>query len=173
MEDARRQRKCIFGRAKAREEIWKHVGPETIIIGHAAHNDLVPLRWIHTRVVDTLLVEEAVSRRQEQLLFEYGEEQDEQALAAEPPAASRLSLKVLASERLGREVQTGGQGHDSLEDAMATRDVLHWHIDRALKAAARGKQTSERWDCQSTQPSSPRQDWAISRPSSPIQEWAP
>lgn len=40
-----------------------------------------------------------------------------------------LSLKVLALTRLGREIQTGDRkGHDSLEDAVATRDLAEWHV---------------------------------------------
>jgi hypothetical protein len=37
-----------------------------------------------------------------------------------------LSLKTLAMVRLGREIQAGGKkGHDSLEDALAARDLAH------------------------------------------------
>jgi DNA polymerase III epsilon subunit-like protein len=41
----------------------------------------------------------------------------------------QLSLKTLAKLRLGREIQTNGKkGHDSLEDAVAARDLVHWSI---------------------------------------------
>ncbi|KAI8938684.1 hypothetical protein NX059_004551 [Plenodomus lindquistii] len=41
----------------------------------------------------------------------------------------QLSLKTLAKLRLCREIQTGGKkGHDSLEDALAARDLVHWSI---------------------------------------------
>lgn len=40
-----------------------------------------------------------------------------------------LSLKTLVEKHLHREIQTGGKsGHDSLEDAIAARDLVHWII---------------------------------------------
>jgi hypothetical protein len=44
-----------------------------------------------------------------------------------------LSLKGLADTRLGRKIQLGDgkTGHDSLEDAVAARDLVHWHIVNA------------------------------------------
>jgi RNA exonuclease 1 len=39
------------------------------------------------------------------------------------------SLKTLTEKRLGRKIQTAGnRGHDSLEDAIAARDVVNWII---------------------------------------------
>jgi RNA exonuclease 1 len=40
--------------------------------------------------------------------------------------------------KLGREIQTTEQkGHDSLEDAIAARDLAHWHIvNKGKKNAA-------------------------------------
>ncbi|KAI5461800.1 ribonuclease H-like domain-containing protein [Mariannaea sp. PMI_226] len=110
MERARKSRQCIFGNKKARLEVWNYVGPKTIIIGHSAQGDLKSLRLIHQTVVDTLEVERYMSGR-----------------------GSGLSLKKLAKERLDREIQIKRKGHDSLEDAIATRDVLHWHISLAVE----------------------------------------
>ncbi|KAF5591599.1 RNA exonuclease 3 [Fusarium subglutinans] len=104
MNEARNKRKCVFGWKKARALIWKFVGPETIVIGHGVKSDLTSLRWIHPRLIDTLIVE--------------GNNRE---------TAAGLSLKKLAEERLGRAIQQG-RGHDSLEDAIATRDLLHWNV---------------------------------------------
>ncbi|KAG6166973.1 hypothetical protein E4U35_006975 [Claviceps purpurea] len=41
---------------------------------------------------------------------------------------SGLSLKALTLKRLNRVIQIPGRGHDSLEDAQATRDLLHWYM---------------------------------------------
>ena len=38
-----------------------------------------------------------------------------------------MSLKALAMKRLGRSIQ-GGKGHDSLEDAVAARDLVHSYV---------------------------------------------
>jgi len=43
-----------------------------------------------------------------------------------------ISLKALTMKRLGRAIQTGKNGHDSFEDALATRDLLHYHITTRL-----------------------------------------
>ena len=44
-----------------------------------------------------------------------------------------FSLKTLARTRLGREIQNKGkEGHDSLEDAIAARDLADWHVKKAL-----------------------------------------
>ena len=45
----------------------------------------------------------------------------------------QFSLKTLARTRLGREIQNKGkEGHDSLEDAIAARDLADWHVKKAL-----------------------------------------
>jgi RNA exonuclease 1 len=105
MEHARRSGNCLFGRKKARLEIWKYVGANTIIVAHGGSGDFNALRLIHRTVVDTQLVETL------------SDEEDK-----------GLGLKTLAKARLGREIQIKGRGHDSLEDAIATRDLLHWHM---------------------------------------------
>ncbi|PNP78929.1 hypothetical protein FNYG_07794 [Fusarium nygamai] len=104
MHEARNKRNCVFGWRNARSLIWKFVGPGTIVIGHGVKSDLTSLRWIHPRLIDTLIVE--------------GNNRE---------TTTGLSLKKLAEERLGRVIQ-GGKGHDSLEDAIATRDLLHWNV---------------------------------------------
>jgi RNA exonuclease 1 len=38
-----------------------------------------------------------------------------------------MSLKTLAKQYLGRDIQMG-KGHDSLEDAVAARDLVHYNV---------------------------------------------
>jgi RNA exonuclease 1 len=41
----------------------------------------------------------------------------------------KFALKTLTKQRLDREIQTNGnKGHDSLEDATASRDLIHWTV---------------------------------------------
>ena len=166
MDDALRKNKCLRGRDAARAALWRFVGPQTVVIGHAGNGDLIALRWIHDVVVDTLLLEKRIQPRDEEehekrrgkrqrgQEREQGREQDEKAseedshdggvslktveeppplkpaeeIQPEKPKYPGLSLKALALERLKREIQVKGKGHDSLEDALATRDLLLWHI---------------------------------------------
>lgn len=138
MNEARRRRACLFGRHGAREAIWNHVGPETVVIGHSLNSDLTSLRWIHHRVVDTLMVEDPFARADRQRLERLETEHAQAILEARenkrpaPPAPKAqhpgCSLKALSKAYLKRDIQFKGRGHDSLEDATATRDLLHWHI---------------------------------------------
>lgn len=153
MHEARQQRTCLSGRAAARRAIWAFVSPETVVVGHAVHGDLVSLRWIHHRVVDTLIIEEDVVRREKARREREEEERkqrerEEQSETAEEGAAEGtaeeqqkkpkepsppMGLKALAKERLDRTIQIKGRGHDSVEDALATRDLLHWHMTNRFK----------------------------------------
>ncbi len=134
MYEARDRKACLFGRHNARKAIWNHVGPDTIVVGHGANSDLLALRWIHHRVIDTLLVEEAASNPHEDEGRDAERGQCSQGEAPDVAGAQKvagetgLSLKALAHRRLSRYIQAKGRGHDSIEDALASRDLLHWHV---------------------------------------------
>lgn len=104
MQEAIRQNKYISGHDVAREEIFKYVGPDTIVVVHGGTNDLMSLRWIHTKIIDTLIVES--SRRCSVIL---------------------KNLKNLTYQHLSKHIQKIGKGHDSLEDALATRELAIWY----------------------------------------------
>lgn len=93
---------ALNGWRGARDEVWRFVGTDTVVVGHGVHNDLAVLRMAHTRVVDSLLVV--------------------------PHVKSRSStLRNLTKCLLGLEVQNGGRsGHDCLEDARAARELVLW-----------------------------------------------
>ena len=127
----------------ARAEMWKFIGPDTVVVGHGSNNDFTSLRWIHPRIVDTYLIEESHARldkaKYEAAYAEYEEERDALIDREEPwehlerPHApvQGSSLRALADTRLQRPIQRG-RGHDSLEDALACRDILHWHVVNRL-----------------------------------------
>ncbi|OJK03586.1 hypothetical protein ASPACDRAFT_1885118 [Aspergillus aculeatus ATCC 16872] len=96
----------------ARQGLWEHIDRDTVLIGHALHNDLNALGIIHPRVVDTAIVtaEAVFSTR-------WGEARRFPRL---------WGLKTLAMAMLGRQIQASSQGHSAVEDALATRDVLLW-----------------------------------------------
>ncbi|KAL6870263.1 ribonuclease H-like domain-containing protein [Trichoderma novae-zelandiae] len=153
MEAARRTRSCLFGRASARKALWEFIDPDTIVIGHGANSDLTCLRWIHPVIIDTHMVEKAnrpageanqtakgpetqVGNPQLQKEEVNGQQGSSENAPAVPRQKGGLSLKALAKERLGREIQIKGQGHDSVEDSIATRDVLHWNVCQMLERLA-------------------------------------
>lgn len=153
MENARRTRSCLMGRSAARKALWEFIGPNTIVIGHGANSDFTSLRWIHPVIIDTYLVEKA-NRPPEEEKQEKQTEQTPKTITVDQelqqdaattqqgsdekgPAAPRqrggLSLKALAKERLGRDIQIRGKGHDSVEDSIAARDILHWNVCNLLE----------------------------------------
>jgi RNA exonuclease 1 len=155
MEEARRRRKCLLGRDAARQAVYKFVGTDTVVVGHAGHQDLTSLRWTHPRVVDTLILETRKRRLEEDAAMRkewaepansaQGEPADPKAVAKEEDGNNMsklqeggLSLKALALKRLNRVIQVKGRGHDSLEDALATRDLLHWHNTSILQPDSEG-----------------------------------
>jgi RNA exonuclease 1 len=162
---AKRQGRCLAGKAGARAAIWRYVGPDTIVVGYGANNDLRALRWIHELMVDSFVLEYRYKKEKKGVEDEDGnvggdedEDKEEDALQTamgkfavsgiemanndtttttqkgKKSTPGRLSLKTLAKERLGRSIQmAGNKGHDSLEDAIAARDLVHWtitHVDR-------------------------------------------
>ncbi|XP_042494860.1 small RNA degrading nuclease 5-like isoform X2 [Macadamia integrifolia] len=82
------------------EEFLKLVYKETILVGHSLENDLVALKICHDLVIDT-------------------------AVLYKNPRGVRYktALRVLARRFLSREIQTSGNGHDSIEDARATMEL--------------------------------------------------
>jgi DNA polymerase III epsilon subunit-like protein len=81
-----------------RQQLFKYVSQNTILIGHGLDHDLLTLRLIHSRVVDTAM------------------------LYPERNPRYRYSLQRLASMYLDYEIQSGE--HDSAEDAIAAMDIV-------------------------------------------------
>jgi len=135
MEVARAKGTCFRGRDQARAVVWRFVGPNTVVVGHSAHNDLTAMRWIHSIVVDTWLIESTKAKAAQQAKeaqppivesTDTGATPTEQTPRKGRKGSGALSLKTLAMVRLGREIQASEKkGHDSLEDALAARDLAH------------------------------------------------
>lgn len=184
---ARRARTCLFGMKNARKAVWNFVGPDTIVVGHGASSDLRSLRWIHTAIVDSFVIEwnlqtpirqakikaakekveleravKAQAAKEKAELEKAAKAQAEtdeaanpttdgtpslpdvppaipaqenqgnakpQKKAFKPKGSGDLCLKTLALTKLGRVIQNAGKaGHDSFEDAVAARDLVHWYI---------------------------------------------
>ncbi|KAI4627583.1 uncharacterized protein J4E87_004147 [Alternaria ethzedia] len=177
MNEAVREKTTLKGKAShsigARKLLWKFVGPDTILVGHSVHNDLKALKWIHTKVVDSYVVEhksiqekKAIEAREKELSEEAARRVEECLLEVTGLATSSmltpltnaqtmgdstnptegepkkkkkkgtgdLALKTLLKKYLDTDIQTkGNKGHDSLEDATAARDLVHWMVMRRLQ----------------------------------------
>lgn len=75
--------------------------PRTILVGHSLNSDLNALKLTHPFVVDTTII------------FPH---------PRGPPL--KCSLKWLTQKYLGKEIQKGQAGHDSIEDAVAVLDLV-------------------------------------------------
>lgn len=81
-------------------ELRKYVNKDTILVGHSLHCDLHACRLYHGRVIDIA------------------------ALYPHPKGLPfKISLKKLAEDVLGKEIQNSTGGHDSLEDAAITLEL--------------------------------------------------
>lgn len=94
--------------AAARTLLLSYISPSTPLIGHGIENDLNVIRLCHPTIVDTALL-----------------------FPAPGGLPYRLALKRLAKEFLQRDIQIAGSaGHDSMEDARATGDLVRCKIAR-------------------------------------------
>ncbi|KAI7084635.1 hypothetical protein KC356_g6559 [Hortaea werneckii] len=89
---------------EARTHLLTYLTPSTPLIGHAIENDLSAIRLCHPTIIDTVLCFPHPRRG----------------------LPMRLGLRHLAEKFLRRAIQQGGpeRGHDSLEDARATGDLV-------------------------------------------------
>ncbi|CAG8427735.1 unnamed protein product [Penicillium salamii] len=113
MESARLSGTIMQNWQDAREEIWKFMDQNTILIGHSLAQSLDVLGIMHGNIVDTAIVaSEAVLHPE-----------------SETEKLRRTwSLKALSKQFLNIEIQSKASGHSSLLDALAIRDVMIWCI---------------------------------------------
>ncbi|KAK7178053.1 RNA exonuclease [Paraphaeosphaeria sporulosa] len=132
------------GKAGARQAIWRYVGTDKSVVGHGVSNDMRALRWIYVLVVDSFVaklsrtkIKEAEAGDKETAVQENSLGKDTVDVSAKDETQETVhvqrpgcqSLKALAKKHLGRDIQTNGRRcHDSLEDAVAARDVVHWNV---------------------------------------------
>ncbi|KAJ6126594.1 hypothetical protein N7523_002206 [Penicillium sp. IBT 18751x] len=131
MHKAAKTNTCIWGRDEARNRLMRFVGTQTVIIAHDGKHDLLALRWRHTLIVDT--------------------KELETRMGSVGVVSKSPNLKNLTHVHLKREVQQG-QGHDCLEDCLATRDLAAFFL-KTLPASEkiteyeRHRRQNEQEDC--------------------------
>lgn len=116
MRNAIRANTAIRGTDTARNEVFKYVDSNTIVIVHGGSNDFTTLRWLHpaSRIIDTCVLETWDHEVREQ--------------------GWKRGLKDACQRRCGIMVQNAklgdgrAAGHDSLEDALATREIVCWWL---------------------------------------------
>ncbi|KAK6008070.1 hypothetical protein QM012_004884 [Aureobasidium pullulans] len=105
----------VSGPAAARDLLCSFLTPTTPLIGHGIENDLNTTRLCHPTIIDTII------------LFPHPR-----------GLPFRFGLKMLTKRHLGRDIQMGGaSGHDSLEDARATGDLVRFAVGQRFKRLQR------------------------------------
>ncbi|KAF5650646.1 RNA exonuclease [Fusarium sp. NRRL 25303] len=104
------QGQVLCGWQAAREELFKHINTETVMVGQSLQQDLKRLRVSHGKIFDTaILTAEAV-------------------FGAGAPFRRRWSLQSLCADLLRLSIRQDSNTHNALEDALAGREVALWCI---------------------------------------------
>lgn len=108
---------------EAQSQIVNIVRSSDILVGHSLEGDLVVLKILHRRVIDTSLLFKATASSQ---LNSRGGS----------PLPRRQGLKALVKQHLGQDIQKGdgSVGHSSVEDATA---ALFLALNQVCREAAR------------------------------------
>lgn len=77
------------------------ITPRTVLVGHSLNSDMAVLKMVHPFIVDTGII---------------------YPHARGPPL--KCALRFLTQKFLGKEIQKGKNGHDSIEDARAVLDLV-------------------------------------------------
>jgi hypothetical protein len=102
---------ALNGWQEARQALWIHADSETVFIGHSLNHDLDVLGILHHRVVDSSILTG-------QATFPG---------CSPKKGLKRLwGLKKLTKAFLRCDIQSSPDGHRSLEDVVATREVVLW-----------------------------------------------
>ncbi|KAL6827967.1 ribonuclease H-like domain-containing protein [Trichoderma camerunense] len=110
MSEAATHQNALHGWAAAREELWKYVDENTILVGQSILFDFEALRLIHMRVVDSaILASEAVFNNKGKKYRK---------------PRRRWGLQELCEKFLGIQIRNGDGIHSNMEDVLAAREVV-------------------------------------------------
>ncbi|KAF3288780.1 hypothetical protein TWF970_005835 [Orbilia oligospora] len=110
---------AILGRDAARQKIFEFVGPETMVFVHGGTNDFLCLRWLHPAIVDTQEIESRVKR--------IGDDELDDWLDDEGTGLEAMCRLITGIQIRSGRTKYGNGVHDSLEDAMACRELGIWY----------------------------------------------
>ncbi|KAL2869460.1 ribonuclease H-like domain-containing protein [Aspergillus lucknowensis] len=109
---------AVEGIEGVQKALYEFIDEDTILVGHALHNDLKHLGIVHHNVCDTaIFTQEVVS--------EHLDKEDRKQGAR---CGRTWKLSTLCRQLLERPVQVGN--HICLEDAYAAREVLLWCLEQ-------------------------------------------
>jgi hypothetical protein len=124
MTAAHRTGRIIHGWEEARQRLWRFMSADTILVGHAMHNDLNALGMWHPRILDTAIM-------------------TSKAVFLDHAPERTWSLKALAKQFLGYNIQGKREERSLLHiELLSTRVQCPARIDPSNQTAF---QFSEDW----------------------------
>ncbi|KAL2155245.1 hypothetical protein VTH82DRAFT_3921 [Thermothelomyces myriococcoides] len=129
MSAAAAQGRVLHGRDEALARLLDFVDADTIVVGHAVKHDLRVLGLAHNRVVDSAILAAEAS-----------------GMFGTDRSMPGIALERLCRELVGVQIRRGGpavaaagpskQTHDSLEDVLATRELVIWCLTHPAELQA-------------------------------------
>ena len=114
--------KAVLTLASIRKSLDALINANTILIGHALDNDLKALRMIHRQCVDTaMLFPHRAGHPYRRALKDLWVQTNNLVRQAE-------SFFDRVKDHLGTVIQGGELGHSSVEDSIATLDLVRWYV---------------------------------------------
>ena len=110
--------------------LMRHLNGNTIIIGHAVHQDLKALKISHHRIIDTTEVfrETLISQGKRSNVYQFRIYTDFQLIYINNPNFCERKpapkLKVLAKKYLNKDIQTGNRKHNPVVDALTCIQLM-------------------------------------------------
>jgi RNA exonuclease 1 len=93
------------------QELQELLPSNAILLGHSLENDLHAIKLIHDAVIDTTVL---FTTREARIRF-------------------KPSLKYLTRKHLGQKIQSGNNGHCSIEDAAAVMNLVKLKLERGVE----------------------------------------
>jgi DNA polymerase III epsilon subunit-like protein len=120
----------LQGWPEARQKIFALADSDTVLMGHALSNDLKILRIAADRVVDSLVLTAAAAFGRTTKRFQ-----------------RKWSLKSACKELMNIDIQMSKHaGHDPLEDALATRELILWCLTHPADLLAWGDNARTKYE---------------------------
>ncbi|KAF4450167.1 RNA exonuclease 3 [Fusarium austroafricanum] len=110
-----------------RQELFKHINTDTVLIGQSLQQDLKSLRISHEKIIDTAILTA------------------EAAFGTNESFGRRWSLQSLCADLLKLGIRQGSNTHDALEDSMAVREVALWCLCYPDKLEQWGKRARQKY----------------------------
>lgn len=120
------QGRVLRGWEATREELFKHINTDTVLVGHSLHHDLKRLRISHDKILDTAILTA------------------ETVFGKDVSSGRRWSLQSLCAELLELRIRQDSKPHEALEDSMAAREVAFWCLCYPDKLQEWGKKALEK-----------------------------